>query len=84
MILVLNHLRRFLFNVPNYMPKLPVIRPKNLIKALEKIGFYKVRQGGSHVFVASLMSGEINYFVVIVGFILSLSSWSVYLFTRKY
>jgi len=36
------------------------------------------------VFIASLMSGEINYFVVIVGFILSLSSWSVYLFTRKY
>ena len=34
------------------MPKLPVIRSKNLIKALEKIGFYKVRQSGSHVFVA--------------------------------
>mgnify|MGYP001567047912 CR=1 FL=1 len=33
------------------MPKLPVVRAKNLIKALEKIGFYKVRQSGSHVFL---------------------------------
>ena len=33
------------------MPKLPVIRSKNLIKILEKIGFYKVRQSGSHVFL---------------------------------
>ena len=35
------------------MPKLPVVRPKNLVKALEKIGFYKIRQSGSHVFLAN-------------------------------
>jgi predicted RNA binding protein YcfA (HicA-like mRNA interferase family) len=34
------------------MPKLPVVRGKNLIKALEKMGFYKVRQNGSHVFLS--------------------------------
>jgi len=33
------------------MPKLPVVRAKNLIKALEKIGFRQIRQSGSHVFL---------------------------------
>lgn len=36
------------------------------------------------VFLTSLMSGEINYFVAIIGLVLSLSSWSAYVITRKY
>jgi len=48
----LNLLRLFLFLIPEkYMPKLPVVRAKNLIKALEKIGFRQIRQSGSHVFL---------------------------------
>jgi predicted RNA binding protein YcfA (HicA-like mRNA interferase family) len=31
------------------MPKLPVLKPKDLIKKLEKIGFVKDRQSGSHI-----------------------------------
>ena len=31
------------------MPKLPSIKPGEAIKALEAIGFYKIRQKGSHV-----------------------------------
>ena len=31
------------------MPKLPVVTAKEIIKALEKIGFQAVRQKGSHV-----------------------------------
>lgn len=31
------------------MPKLPQIRPKYLIRALERVGFQTVRQKGSHV-----------------------------------
>ena len=30
------------------MPKLPVIKPKNLIRVLEKLGFFKHHQIGSH------------------------------------
>lgn len=30
------------------MPKLPVLKPKQVIKVLEKAGFYFVRQKGSH------------------------------------
>lgn len=37
------------------MPKLPVLSGEELIKALEKTGFKKVRQKGSHV---SLKKGE--------------------------
>jgi predicted RNA binding protein YcfA (HicA-like mRNA interferase family) len=37
------------------MPKLPVLSGKELIKALEKDGFHRVRQKGSHV---SLQKGE--------------------------
>ncbi len=49
---VLNLLRLFLFHILiKCMPKLPVVRAKNLIKALEKIGFYRVRQSGSHLFL---------------------------------
>lgn len=33
------------------MPKLPVLRAKELIRALEKIGFWQVRKKGSHVFL---------------------------------
>lgn len=36
------------------------------------------------VFLTSLMGNTINYFVVILGFILSIMSWSVYVITRKY
>lgn len=31
------------------MPKYPVIKPKELIKALKKAGFYEVRSKGSHL-----------------------------------
>jgi len=31
------------------MPKLPVIKPKPLLKTLERAGFVVVRQKGSHV-----------------------------------
>ena len=30
------------------MPKLPVLKSKDLIKALEKMGFFKYHQVGSH------------------------------------
>ncbi len=30
------------------MPKLPQVKPKETIKALERLGFYLVRQKGSH------------------------------------
>jgi len=36
------------------------------------------------VFLTSLMNSEVSYFVVITGFILSVSSWSFYIITRKY
>ena len=36
------------------------------------------------VFLTSLMNGAVNYFAVIVGLILSLASWSVFVITRKY
>lgn len=31
------------------MPKLPVIKAKQLLKALLKLGFYKHHQAGSHI-----------------------------------
>ena len=31
------------------MPKLPVIKPKQVIKALKKMGFVEVRKKGSHI-----------------------------------
>lgn len=31
------------------MPKLPAVKPQEIIKVLEACGFYKVRQKGSHV-----------------------------------
>ncbi|OFZ18294.1 MAG: hypothetical protein A2Z20_11650 [Bdellovibrionales bacterium RBG_16_40_8] len=31
------------------MPKLPAIKPNDVIKALEKAGFVKVRSKGSHI-----------------------------------
>ena len=33
------------------MSKLPQVRPKDLVRALEKAGFKKERQTGSHVFL---------------------------------
>lgn len=33
------------------MTKLPQIRPKDLVKALEKAGFIKSRQTGSHLYL---------------------------------
>lgn len=32
------------------MPKLPLLSARKLFKVLDKLGFQKVRQGGSHVF----------------------------------
>jgi predicted RNA binding protein YcfA (HicA-like mRNA interferase family) len=31
------------------MPKLPVVKPQEVLKALEKAGFVKIRSKGSHV-----------------------------------
>lgn len=31
------------------MPKLPAVKPHEIIRALESIGFYKIRQKGSHL-----------------------------------
>ena len=31
------------------MPKYPVIKPKQLVKVLKKMGFYEVRSKGSHI-----------------------------------
>ena len=31
------------------MPELPAIRPKRLVAALKRVGFYEVRQKGSHL-----------------------------------
>ena len=31
------------------MPKLPVVKAKQLLKTLEKLGFYKHHQAGSHI-----------------------------------
>lgn len=48
------------------MPKLPRISSKKAIKALEKLGFQKVRQTGSHVVMKKITSdGEIGCVVPI-------------------
>ncbi|HEV2417719.1 MAG TPA: type II toxin-antitoxin system HicA family toxin [Terriglobia bacterium] len=31
------------------LPKPPVLRPKKLVAALKRAGFYEVRQSGSHL-----------------------------------
>ena len=31
------------------MPKLPPLKPRQVVRALEKAGFYQVRQRGSHL-----------------------------------
>ncbi len=31
------------------MPKLPVLKPRQVVAALEQAGFYQVRQRGSHL-----------------------------------
>jgi len=31
------------------MPKIPVLKPVDVVRALEKAGFYIVRQKGSHI-----------------------------------
>ena len=31
------------------MPKLPVVKAKKLLKTLQKLGFYKYHQSGSHI-----------------------------------
>ena len=41
------------------MAKLPLIRAKELIKILEKIGFKSDRQEGSHVFLRDMMMEEL-------------------------
>jgi len=44
------------------MPKLPVLRPAELIRALKKLGFVEKRQKGSHLV---MLNEELNYQVVI-------------------
>ncbi len=36
------------------MPKLPVVTPRKLLRALEQLGFVVVRQKGSHAFLMHL------------------------------
>ena len=36
------------------------------------------------VFITSLMGDSVNYYVVILGLLLSIISWSFYVITRKY
>jgi len=57
-----------------------LINPKALGEVSKDLGqiFF------ASIFLSSLMGGDINYFVVIIGFVLSLSSWSFYIITRKY
>ncbi len=51
------------------MPKLPAVKPRELIKMLESIGFYKVRQKGSHLqmkrgnllVTVPIHSGDLNH-----------------------
>lgn len=31
------------------MPEVPIVRPKKLVNALKRMGFYEVRQKGSHL-----------------------------------
>jgi predicted RNA binding protein YcfA (HicA-like mRNA interferase family) len=35
------------------MTKLPVVKPKELVKALKRAGFEPIRQKGSHIFMES-------------------------------
>ncbi|MGA2988263.1 MAG: type II toxin-antitoxin system HicA family toxin [Terriglobia bacterium] len=54
------------------MPELPVIRPKRLVSALKRRGFYEVRQTGSHLqlkrgnllVTVPMHSGDLNRFVL--------------------
>jgi len=57
-----------------------LINPKALGEVSKDLGqiFF------ASVFLASLMSNDINYFVVLLGLFLSLLSWSGYIITRKY
>ena len=42
------------------MPKLPRVSAKEVIKALEKLGFIKVRQKGSHVIMKKKLGDHNN------------------------
>ena len=39
------------------MPDLPAVRPRELIRALERAGFVQTRQSGSHVFLVNRETG---------------------------
>lgn len=39
--------------------KYPILPPKDIISALEKLGFYKVSQKGSHAKYKNIKSGEV-------------------------
>lgn len=36
------------------MPKLPLIKPKELVKVLKRLGFVEIRQKGSHLIMFSI------------------------------
>ncbi len=40
------------------MPKLPIVKPRELIKVLQKLGFNETRQSGSHRFFKRLSDGK--------------------------
>jgi len=40
------------------MPKLPVMKPRELVKALQKLGFKEYRQKGSHLIMVNENSNK--------------------------
>ena len=47
------------------MPKLPRVKATETIRALEKLGFYKVSQKGSHVKMKKTLNDNINLTCVV-------------------
>ena len=40
------------------MPKLPILKPKQVVKMFEKLGFRQLRQKGSHVILRNQEGGQ--------------------------
>ena len=47
------------------MPKLPRVKATETIRALEKLGFYKVNQKGSHVKMKKTLNDNTNIICVV-------------------
>jgi predicted RNA binding protein YcfA (HicA-like mRNA interferase family) len=61
------------------MPKLPRVTAKDAIKALEKLGFVKVRQKGSHV----IMKKQLNDNSTQIGCVIPLHNKTLAVGTLK-